>query len=158
VHEIPGTNILIFKRCAHTAKERCKMGIFEDEHRTMAEEATRRIRSNEQRTKELSQVAVSVSEDLWGFIANHPGEDIDLGLLHNQITLRGRVTKKTLEITCIGPDIFRLKGDNIGAQLHKDGQRHVYVEPRPSANDSGTISKSEMVRMVTAWVRERRVA
>jgi len=67
------------------------MRIFEDEQRTMAEEATRRIRSNEQRKKELSQVAVSVSEDLWGFIANHPGgEDIDLGLLQNQITLRGR--------------------------------------------------------------------
>jgi hypothetical protein len=66
------------------------------------------------------------------------------------------VTKKTVEITCIGPDIFRLMGDNIGAQLHKHGQRQVYVEPRRSANDSGTISKSEVVRMVTAWVRERR--
>jgi hypothetical protein len=121
------------------------------EQRKLAEEAAQCLRSDE--NTELSQVAVSVSEDLWGVIGD---EDTEMELHHNQIIVS--VTKKTVEITCIGPDIFRLMGDNIGAQLHKGSQRQVYVERRRSANDSGTISKSEVVRMVTAWVRERRAA
>jgi hypothetical protein len=136
VRQIPSHNILI-SSCA--------------EQRKLTEEAAQCIRSDE--NTELSQVAVSVSEDLWGFIG---GEDTAMELHQNQIIVS--VTKKTVEITCIGPDSFRLMGDNIGAQVHKDGQRQVYVEPRRSANDSETISKSEVVRTVTAWVRERRAA
>jgi hypothetical protein len=100
---------------------------------------------------ELFQVAVSVSEDLWSFIG---GEDTEMELHQNKIVVT--VTKKALEITCIGPESFRLMGDIIGAQLYKDNQKQVHAEPRGSTNDAGTISKSEVVRIVTAWVRERR--
>jgi hypothetical protein len=43
-----------------TGRGKCKMGIFEDEERKMAKEAAQRIRSDQQRKTELSQVAVSV--------------------------------------------------------------------------------------------------
>ena len=126
------------------------MGIFEDEQRKIAEEAARRTRSDEQRKAELSQAALRVSEDLLSFIANNPeGKDIDVGFVQNQITLHGRSTGKTLEITCNGPDIFRLKGD-IGTHRNKGFQTQV-TEPRRSADNSGAITKSEMARMVIAW-------
>lgn len=135
--------------------EKPKMGIFEDGQRKIAEEAAQRIPLDELRKAELREIMQAVAEDLIGFIGRSPGgEDIDVGFLDNEVTLRGRSTGKKLTITCSGPDIFRLTGD-IGAYRNKDFQTQV-TEPRRSAKDSGAVIKSDMVRMVIAWVKERR--
>ena len=112
------------------------MGIFEEEQKKMAEEASARVRADEQRKAELGQMARRVSDDALSFIANNPGdEDVDVSLLENQITLRGRSSHRTLEISCDGSDMFRLKGD---------------------IETSTAITRSSMARRVISWIREPR--
>jgi hypothetical protein len=131
------------------------MGIFDQEQAKMAEEATVRAKSAAQKSGEVSELAANVSQDLLGFLARYPNiEDIDVGLLENEITLTGRSTQRSIRIFCLGSDIFRVSGNDVGNLLHWHGQQQVYIQPRSSADDTGTISRSVMARIVGDWIKE----
>jgi hypothetical protein len=96
---------------------------------------------------EPQQGAVRVSVALLGFIADNQNSDIGVETDKNPITLRRKACGDALEITCDGPNIFRLK-DSIGLQ------RQVPVQPRPSPYVARAITLSELDRHIIAWLKK----
>jgi hypothetical protein len=129
------------------------MGIFDEEAKKMADEAAQEARSAAQQENELNAIALKVSEDLLSHLGKHPmsGEDIEVSVHHNRITLRGRSSGRTLEITCKSCDKFDM-------QEASGFQRQVTVQPRISTNNVSAIDKSGMARRVMAWLQEQRAA
>jgi hypothetical protein len=100
------------------------MEIFGDEQKKKIAEET-----------EPQRVAVRVSVALLGFVADNPNSDFGVEPNKNPITLRKTTSGDALEITCDGPNIFRVK-ESMGFQ------RQVTAQPRPSAYDAGTLTLS----------------
>jgi hypothetical protein len=107
------------------------------------------------RTAKGSDVAEQLSEGLAKFMGNYPGgQAIGLGCDNNQVSLQGQSTKKMLQITCNGPDMFRLKGDI--APFRQAGFQTKIGEPRRAADDTGPLTRNEMASIVIAWVKAQR--
>jgi hypothetical protein len=95
---------------------------------------------------EAQQVAVQVSVALIEFIVNYPNSDIEVEPNRNPIALRRRASGGALEITCDGPNTFRVK-ESMGFQ-------QVVAQPRRSAYDAGVLTLGELDRRVTAWLKK----
>jgi hypothetical protein len=89
------------------------MSLFDDSHRGKITAAT-----------EPQQVAACISIALIEFIASNPLNDIEVDANKNPATLRRRASGNTLEVTCDGPNDFRVK-ESMGFQ-------QVVGEPRRS--------------------------
>jgi hypothetical protein len=110
------------------------MGIFDQEAKKMAQEASRRASGEEQRKAELRQAARRVSDDLVRYIAVAPAnEDVEVGLDEAKIILRGKSSGRKLEITCDGHHSFRVGGDS---------------------GTAGAVTQEGMARRVITWLRE----
>src|SRR4051812_34572497 len=103
------------------------MTIFDDEARRMADEAGREMQSDAARADQLNTIARNISQELLTRLIQHPtGEDIDVGVRENIVRATGRTSRRTLEITCEGPDSFQVEDRNGGFQTQVMAQ-----PPRP---------------------------
>jgi hypothetical protein len=127
------------------------MGMFDDAAKKLASDAAARAGGDVQQQNALGTLAQEVAHDLNIYMANHPrGEDIDLGILKNEVTLSGRTSGRVLEITCAGAEAFHLREGNGG--FH----REVRSEPPRPISTREAITKDEMTKRVVGWLQERR--
>jgi hypothetical protein len=92
-------------------------------------------------------------EDLRGFITS---ENINVAVTtrEHQITLHGRSSEHTLEITCDDQELFHLKED-LGN--HPNGfQTRVTSQPPRWGGNERPMGKSEMLPMAKMWLNEQR--
>ena len=108
------------------------MGIFDEEEKKMADEASAASRAEAQTKAEHNQVAGKIAEDLTSYMGSHPrNQNIDIGLHENRVSLRKKTTSNTFEITCIGGDAFKMAVDG---------------------ETCGSSNKSAMARSVIRWL------
>jgi hypothetical protein len=79
------------------------MGMFEDEEKKMADEVAAEVRQQAEKKAERNRVAHAVQEDLRSYMAKHPpGQDVDISLYENLVSLRKKTSGNTLDIKCSG--------------------------------------------------------
>jgi hypothetical protein len=116
-----------------------------------AHEASERIRSEAEQETALNQIARDVMHEVMSHLSKHPSLalDIDVRTLRNVVSLTGKLSHRTLQIFCQGPDVFQLDDRRVGFQT-------LVTEPfRTTSTGGRTITQSEMVREVLAWLKER---